>query len=194
MRNLSKALSGDPDSVAKRLLGCYINRSLGNKKIVCKIVETEAYDQLDPASHSYRGMTPRNSIMFGEAGYLYVYFSYGIHYCMNVVTGVEGHASAVLIRAVEPISGLDAIRANRPNISKERMLTNGPGKVCQALAVDLDFNGHDLTRQPLTLTLRSRLASSQIVIGPRIGITKAADVPWRFFVKDNPYVSVQRRG
>ena len=132
--------------------------------------------------------------MFGEAGYLYVYFSYGIHYCMNVVTGVEGHASAVLIRAVEPISGLDAIRANRPNISKERMLTNGPGKVCQALAVDLDFNGHDLTRQPLTLTLRSRLASSQIVIGPRIGITKAADVPWRFFVKDNPYVSVQRRG
>ena len=194
MRNLSKALSGDPDSVAKRLLGCYINRSLGNKKIVCKIVETEAYDQLDPASHSYRGMTPRNSIMFGEAGYLYVYFSYGIHYCMNVVTGVEGHASAVLIRAVEPISGLDAIRANRPNISKERMLTNGPGKVCQALAVDLDFNGHDLTRQPLTLTLRSRLASSQIVIGPRIGITKAADLPWRFFVKDNPYVSVQRRG
>ena len=191
---LSQALSGNPDSMAKRLLGCYLNRRLGNKKIVCKIVETEAYDQLDPASHSYRGMTPRNSVMFGEAGYLYVYFSYGIHYCMNIVTGEEGHASAVLIRAVEPISGLDTIRSNRPKISKDRILTNGPGKVCQALAIDLDFNGHDLTKQPLTLTLHSRLASSQISIGTRVGITKAADLQWRFFVKDNPYVSVQRRG
>jgi DNA-3-methyladenine glycosylase len=194
MRNLSKALSGNPDSVAKRLLGCHLNRRLGNKKIVCKIVETEAYDQLDPASHSYRGMTPRNSIMFGEAGYLYVYFSYGIHYCMNIVTGVEGHASAVLIRAVEPISGLETIRSNRPKISKDRMLTNGPGKVCQALAIGRDFNGHDLAKQPLTLTLQSRLASSQIMTGKRIGITKGVDLQWRFFVKDNSYVSVQRRG
>jgi DNA-3-methyladenine glycosylase len=194
MRNLSKALGGNPDSVAKRLLGCHLNRRLGNKKIVCKIVETEAYDQLDPASHSYRGMTPRSSIMFGEAGYLYVYFSYGIHYCMNIVTGVEGHASAVLIRAVEPISGLETIRSNRPKISKDRMLTNGPGKVCQALAIDRDFNGHDLTKQPLTLTLQSRLASSQIMTGKRIGITKGVDLQWRFFVKDNSYVSVQSRG
>ena len=161
----------------------------GNKNIVCKIVETEAYDQLDPASHSYRGMTPKNSVMFGESGYLYVYFSYGIHYCMNIVTGVEGHASAVLIRAVEPISGLDTIRSNRPKISKERC-DKRTGKVCQALAIDMDFNGHDLTKQPLTLTLHSQLASSQILIGTRIGITKAADLEWRFFVKDNPYVSV----
>ena len=128
--------------------------------------------------------------MFGEAGYLYVYLSYGIHSCMNVVTGVEGHASAVLIRAVEPLVGLDVIRANRPKILRDTMLTNGPGKACQALAIDLSFNGHDLRKKPMVLSLQRQLAPSRITTTTRIGITRAIDLKWRFYIKNNPYVSV----
>jgi DNA-3-methyladenine glycosylase len=176
--------------MARRLLGCSFVRTIGNEKIVCRIVETEAYDQFDPASHSYRGMTARNSVMFGEAGHLYVYLSYGIHCCMNVVTGRRGHASGVLIRAVEPIRGLDIVRANRPKIVKETSLTNGPGKVCQAMGIGLDFNGHDLRKEPLSLRLNEPLGPSRIVASRRIGISQARELEWRFSVKDNPYVSV----
>jgi DNA-3-methyladenine glycosylase len=190
MGELSKALEGPPQRMAQRLLGCRLTRNIDGKEVVCQIVEVEAYDQSEPASHSYGGLTPRNSIMFGQAGYLYVYLSYGIHYCMNVVTGVEGHASAVLIRAVEPLVGLDVIRANRPKIKKETMLTNGPGKACQALAIDLSFNGHDLRKKPMTLSLTRQLISSRIATSTRIGITRAVDLKWRFYIKGNPYVSV----
>jgi DNA-3-methyladenine glycosylase len=186
----SKVLGGPPQKMAERLLGCHLTRTIDGADVVCKIVEVEAYDQSEPASHSYGGMTPRNRIMFGEAGYLYVYLSYGIHYCMNIVTGAEGHASAVLIRAVEPLVGLDVIRANRPKISKETMLTNGPGKVCQSLAVDLRCNGHDLSKKPLVLSLRRRLDRSRIATTKRIGISRATDLKWRFSIKNNPYVSV----
>lgn len=190
MAELSEALAGPPEVMAERLLGSHLTRTINNEEVVCKIVETEAYDQSEPASHSYGGLTRRNSIMFGKAGYLYVYLSYGIHNCMNVVTGVEGHASAVLIRAVEPLAGLDVVRANRPNILKEAMLTNGPGKACQALAIDLSFNGHDLRKKPMVLSLRRQLAPSRIATSTRIGITRATDLKWRFYIKDNPYVSV----
>ena len=193
MRVLAEALSGSADAMARRLLACHLVRTIGETTVVCRIVETEAYDQLDPASHSYRGMTPRNRVMFGEAGFVYVYFSYGLHYCMNVVTGPEGHAAAALIRAVEPLDGLDTIKANRPKISKETMLTNGPGKVCQALGVGPELNGHDLSEWPLTLVLQTQLPSSDIVTSPRIGISRAQDVKWRFSVKGNPYVSVPAR-
>jgi DNA-3-methyladenine glycosylase len=189
MGKLSEALSGGADVMAKRLLGCRLSRTFADQRVVCTIVETEAYDESDPASHSYRGMTPRNCVMFGEAGHLYVYLSYGIHCCMNIVTGAEGHASAALIRAVEPESGLELIKANRPNVRKEKMLTNGPGKLCEALAIGMEFNGHNLTRKPITLSLERPLASSEIVAGRRIGITRAMDRRWRFYVRNNPCVS-----
>jgi DNA-3-methyladenine glycosylase len=189
MGNLTEALSGRADLMAKRLLGCHLNRTFAHQKVVCMIVETEAYDELDPASHSYRGITPRNSVMFEEAGHLYVYLSYGIHRCMNIVTGPEGHASATLIRAVEPENGLELIKANRPNVRKEKMLTNGPGKLCEALAIGLECNGHDLTKEPITLSLDEPLAPSQIAVSTRIGITRAMDRKWRFYIKDNPFVS-----
>jgi len=189
MGKLSEALSGGTDLMAKRLLGCHLSRTFAHQRVVCMIVETEAYDELDPASHSYRGITPRNSVMFEEAGHLYVYLSYGIHCCMNIVTGAEGHASAALIRAVEPESGLELIKANRPNVRKEKMLTNGPGKVCEALAIGLEFNGHDLTREPITLSLDKPLAPSQIAASTRIGITRAMDRKWRFYIKGNSFVS-----
>jgi DNA-3-methyladenine glycosylase len=189
MVELSEALSGRADLMAKRLLGCHLSRTIAGHMMVCKIVETEAYDQSDPASHSYRGLTPRNKVMFEKAGHLYIYQSYGIHFCMNVVTGVEGHASAALIRAVEPESGLELIKANRPHVSKEKMLTNGPGKVCAALAIGLEFNGHDLTSEPITLSLGNPLVPSQIAASTRIGITRAVDRRWRFYMKDNPFVS-----
>jgi DNA-3-methyladenine glycosylase len=189
MRRLSADLRGPADVTAKRLLGCYLTRTILDVKVVCMIVETEAYDQQDPASHSYRGITPRNAVMFGDPGYLYVYRSYGIHYCMNVVTGPEGHASASLIRAVEPLRGWEVIKSNRPRIDKETMLTNGPGKVCQALAIGPEWNGHDLEKEPLVLSMRKPIGEKDIVTTTRIGITKAPDTEWRFYLRGNRFVS-----
>lgn len=181
-------LSGPAWEVAPRLLGSYLVRELHGRKLVCKIVETEAYDQSDAASHSYRGRTPRTDVMFGPAGHLYVYFSYGMHYCCNVVTGPEGHGSAVLIRAVEPLEGIDAMRQLRHGIA-DPQLTNGPGKVCQALGIDKQLNGHDLRYAPLVLILNDTLPPEQVVRTTRVGITKAKDELWRFYVKDSPFVS-----
>ncbi|HEY1645868.1 MAG TPA: DNA-3-methyladenine glycosylase [Candidatus Saccharimonadales bacterium] len=189
MNSLTKDLSTPPDVAARRLLGSYLTRFIDGQEIVCSIVETEAYDQDEPASHSYRGVTPRTEVMFGSAGYAYVYFTYGMHYCLNVVTGSENHGSAVLIRALQPIKGLDIIKANRQKITSELMLTNGPGKLCQALAIGREFSGHDLTKSPVILTLRPALESKDIKSSPRIGISQAKNIKWRFYIKDNPYVS-----
>src|SRR5690242_2435124 len=124
---------------AKRLLGCVLERELDGMLVRCRIVETEAYDQTDAASHSYKGRTPRTDIMFGPAGYLYVYFTYGMHYCCNVVVGSEDEGAAVLIRAVEPIEGEGALQVRRPG-KTGRELTNGPAKTCQALGIDRRMN------------------------------------------------------
>jgi len=126
--------------------------------------------------------------MFGPAGHLYVYFTYGMHYCMNVVTGPEGEGSAVLIRAVEPLVGEQQMAENRGGRTGLE-LTNGPAKVCQALGIDKALNGHNLTHAPLKLVLNKPLDSSDIVQTTRIGISQAKDVPWRFYLRDNPYVS-----
>ncbi len=187
--SLEAILATAPDEAAKRLLGSYLVRTIDESDIVCRIVETEAYDQNDPASHSYRGRTPRNSVMFGSSGFAYVYFTYGMHYCFNVVTGPKGYASAVLIRALQPLVGLELIRANRRDIAKEEDLTNGPGKLCQALSIGREFNGQDLTRRPLRLEIKPPLKSSEVVRATRIGITRAKDRKWRFYIKDNAYVS-----
>lgn len=182
-------LVNDAEQVAPRLLGCELVGDIGGQRIVARIVETEAYNQYDAASHSYRGQTPRTEVMFGPAGYTYVYFTYGMHYCLNVVTGPTGHGSAVLIRALEPIAGLEFMQANRPKVTVERELTNGPAKLCQALAIDKVLNGHNLHNAPLQLVIKPPLASSEIVISTRVGISRDMHRLWRFFVMDNAYVS-----
>jgi DNA-3-methyladenine glycosylase len=177
---------------AKRLLGCLIEREIDGKMVQLKIVETEAYDQTDAASHSYNGRTPRIETMFGPAGHLYVYFTYGMHYCCNVVVGEDGHGAAVLIRAAEPIANVEILEKRR--VGKKGVdLTNGPAKLCQALDINLDLNGHDLSLLPFRLVLQPELLDSDITTTTRVGINKAKDTPWRFYVTDNPYVSVKVR-
>lgn len=181
-------LGNPPELVAPRLLGAVLERELNGQIIRVRIVETEAYHQSDAASHSYRGRTPRTDVMFGPAGHLYVYFTYGMHYCMNVVTGPEGEGSAVLIRATEPLQGEELMIDNRGGRSGVE-LTNGPAKVCQALQVDKALNGHELRHAPLKLILNKPLPADAIHHTTRIGITKAVDMPWRFYIESNAYVS-----
>lgn len=174
--------------VAPQLLGCILERKINGEVLRVQVVEAEAYDQTDAASHSYNGRTPRTEVMFGPAGFLYVYFTYGMHYCCNVVTGQEGHGSAVLIRAVEPLVGEELMAQNREGKTGID-LTNGPAKACQALGIDKAMNGHYLKNEPLKLIPQPALPKDQITIAPRIGITKAKDTPWRFYIKDNKYIS-----
>jgi DNA-3-methyladenine glycosylase len=186
--NFLKHLSGPAEEVAPRLLGSQLIRELDGQTISGKIVEVEAYDQTDVASHSYRGETERTRVMFGPAGFLYVYFTYGMHYCCNIVTGPVGHGAAVLIRALEPLTGEESMSVNRRGlVGKE--LTNGPAKLCQALGIDKDLNGHDLRRAPLRLELGPQIPQTDIIQTTRIGISQAVDVPWRFYLKGNPFVS-----
>ena len=181
-------LSGPAQEVAPRLLGSHLVREIDGRRLVGRIVETEAYNEHDAASHSYRGRTPRTDIMFGPAGFLYVYFTYGMHYRCNVVTGAAGEGSAVLIRALEPLEGEDSMSQNRHGLSGAQ-LTNGPAKLCQALQIDKTQNKHDLRKPPLQLILQPPVAQADIVQTTRIGISQAKDVPWRFYLKNNPYVS-----
>ena len=184
-------LDGPAWEAAPRLLGCRLVRILEDgRRLAGTIVETEAYDQADAASHSYRGRTPRTEVMFGPAGHLYVYFTYGMHYCCNVVTGGVGYGSAVLIRAIEPVEGEPVMLENRRGRGGLE-LTNGPAKVCQALAVDKSSNGVNLLDGGATvqLQLAPAVQQSYIVQTTRIGISQAKDVPWRFYLKDNQYVS-----
>ncbi len=188
MIELTEFLLGPSADIAPQLLGAYLVRDLGNRRLVGKIVEVEAYDQTDAASHSYRGRTPRTDIMFGPPGHLYVYFTYGMHYCCNVVTGPEGTGAAILIRALEPVEGESAMSERRHNTALLQ-LTNGPAKLCQALGIDKALNGHDLQLPPIQIKLREPLPKDQIVQTTRVGISHATDVPWRFYIKDNPFVS-----
>ncbi len=181
-------LEGDVVAAAERLLGCWIVRTINGQKLIGKIVETEAYHQTDAASHSYKGRTPRTDIMFGPAGFAYVYFTYGMHYCMNIVTGPEGEGSAVLIRALEPVAGEVVMSQNRPGFSGVQ-LTNGPAKLCQALAIDRCFNGHDLHAGQLRLEIHPALPPTDIVRTTRIGITRDTHRTWRFYIKDSPAIS-----
>jgi DNA-3-methyladenine glycosylase len=150
------------------------------------IVEVEAYHHTDPAAHSYRGPTERNAVMFGPAGVAYVYRSYGIHWCLNFVCEAEGSASAVLIRALEPTAGIAAMRRRR-GVPEERALCSGPGKLCEALGVTIKHNGLALDLAPFEL--RARANKPHIVTGPRIGITKAVDEPWRYGLKGSKFLS-----
>ena len=184
-------LNGDAAKVAPRLLGCLLVREIEGQRLIGKIVETEAYDQTDAASHSYRGQTPRTEVMFGAPGHAYVYFTYGMHYCMNIVTGSVGHGSAVLIRAIEPIENLEAMRLNRRGNPRDLELTNGPAKLCQALGIDKRFNAHDLSQSPLQLVIKPAIMVTKIKQTTRIGISRDRHRNWRFYIKNNPYVSHQ---
>lgn len=182
-------LSRPAEEVAPRLLGSLLVKELDDgKRLVGRIVEVEAYGQSDAASHSYKGRTPRTDVMFGPAGHLYVYFTYGMHYCCNVVTGPEGQGSAVLIRAIEPIEGAEIMLRNRQGRGGIE-LTNGPAKLCEAFHIDKSWNGHDLRGSPLRLLIRDPVAATDIVQTTRIGISQARDLPWRFYLRGNPYIS-----
>ena len=208
-------LENPSDVAAPLLLGCTLTRTItlnGEKhKLVARIVETEAYDQDDPASHAFGGPSERNAAMFGPAGHLYVYVSYGMHYCCNVVCGPEGFGSGCLVRAVEPLEGVEVMRElreagrtgkaqakradkaqaerARKNPLKLRDLTNGPGKVCAALGIDKGLYGHDLTVEPLVLEFAPLLPGETIGRSPRVGISKNIDAPKRFFIEGNEFVS-----
>lgn len=152
------------------------------------IVETEAYDQTDPASHTFGGQTPRNAAMFGPPGRVYVYRSYGIHWCLNFVCREPGHGAGVLIRAIEPTHGLERMLERR-GLTDIRLLCAGPGRVGQALAIDGSFNHMRLDRRPFMLAGQPDAAPVRVLTGPRIGITKAADLPWRFGLDGSRFLS-----
>ena len=196
LRPLSRRFFSRPSPVvAPDLLGRLLVRRAGSgETLVVRIVETEAYQQDDPASHSFRGPTARNAVMFGRAGFLYVYFTYGMHFCMNVVTGREGEGSAVLFRAAEPLAGVGVMAARR-GTDDPRLLTSGPARLTEALGVSRVMNGEDLVAgEDLWIAAGRRVPSDRVTVGPRVGIRSATGVPWRFSETGSPWVSRGRAG
>jgi len=185
--SLRQVLAGPVLEVAPRLLGA----TLRHGPVAVRLTEVEAYDGAnDAGSHAYRGKTPRTEVMFGPPGFLYCYFTYGMHVCCNVVTGIEGAASAVLLRAGEVVDGLDVARSRRPGAS-DRDLARGPARLCNALGIGLTDNGNDLVTGPVTLELGP--AADDVATGPRVGLRGDPDLPWRFWMPGDPTVSAYRR-
>ncbi|MBB4912323.1 DNA-3-methyladenine glycosylase [Actinophytocola algeriensis] len=186
-------LAVDPVDAAKLLLGCVIET--GDVRV--RLVEVEAYrGGDDPASHCYRGRTPRNEVMFGPAGHLYVYFVYGMHFCANVVSLTDGVPGAVLLRAGEVVAGLDVARSRRPASRSDAELAKGPARLTAVLGLERGHNGADLTdpASPVRLHAAEPAPPERILAGPRVGVAVAMDVPWRFWLEGSPAVSVYRRG
>jgi DNA-3-methyladenine glycosylase len=175
--------------VAKELLGHYLVRKINGDVLVGKIVETEAYMENDPASHSFKGKTERNKIMYLEGGHLYVYLTYGMYYCSNIVTEENGFGSAVLLRAVEPVEGVDFMLKNRGKDCPVINLADGPGKLCIAFKIDKTLNGIDLSGDDIFISENKNKDNFKIGTSARIGITQGNDKLWRFFIKENQYVS-----
>lgn len=175
--------------VARSLLGKILVRRIGDQIVTGKIVETEAYlPANDAACHAFRGKTERNKHMFGPPGTIYVFFTYGCHFMLNVVTEAEGEGAAVLIRAIEPLSGIDVLMARRKTKSAIN-LSNGPGKLAKAFDIDRKISGESLQSDIIYIVDAPELTKEQISISARVGITKSIELPWRFFIKDNPFVS-----
>lgn len=176
---------------APLLLGWILVRRTPYGTIKLKIVETEGYHQDDPASHSFRGMTPRTAPMFEAGGRIYVYFTYGMHYCMNLVVGAKGVGEAVLLRAGEPVSGIEIMRKNRNGINDIHNLASGPAKLTQVIGItDTNLSGKLLNKSSIYLEPPIELVkTSDIIASSRIGIREAKQMPWRFYIKNNPFVS-----
>jgi len=179
--------------VARELLGRTLVRAEARGgRTAARIVETEAYEETDPASHSFRGMTARNAVMFGPAGHLYVYFTYGMHFCMNVVTDRPGRGSAVLLRAAEPLDGIRAMRRRRET-QDVRSLCSGPARLTQAFRIDRRFDGTDIVEGgTLWIERASPVPDALVDVGPRVGIRAGVEQPWRFSVRGDPFVSRSR--
>lgn len=193
MPGWAELLSGPSREVAPALLGATLTHESEDGRVVVRLTEVEAYDGPgDPASHAYRGRTPRNEVMFGPAGRLYVYFSYGMHWCGNVVTGPEGRASAVLLRAGEVVEGAALARARRGPRVAERSLARGPANLMQALGLDRSADGLDLVAGG-AVRLEPGDPVDEVATGPRVGVSVAHEVPWRFWVPGDPTVSAYRR-
>lgn len=182
--------SRETEVVSRELLGCVLECTTPEGKASGIIVETEAYiGEHDPACHAAAGRTKRTDPLYGRPGIAYVYFIYGMYWCVNAVTRAEGLPSAVLIRALEPLSGIDLMRQRRGRARSDRELTNGPGKLCIALGIGAAHNGASLQRGGLVIREGERVAERDVVVAPRIGIKKAADWPLRWFVRGNEFVS-----
>ena len=177
---------------AARLIGCDLIRIIDGVELKARIVETEAYDETDHASHTYRGRTKRNEVMFGLAGRSYVYFTYGMHYCVNIVVGKNGNGSGVLVRAMEPLEGIEFMLLNR-QIKDSYDLLNGPAKICQAFKINLDLNGHDLSKPPLLLSLNQPIDNRYIAWTERIGIKQGKEkekiLLWRACLSGSRFLS-----
>ena len=194
---LSEAdLLGPVDVVAPSLLGCWVVTDRPAGRVAVRLTEVEAYsgEGQDPASHAHRGPTPRAEIMFGPPGRLYVYFSYGVHWCANVVVGPPGRGSAVLLRAGEVVLGESLARGRRPAARVPRDLARGPARLTQALAIGPDDKGAELLDQGSPVRLHRGAAPASVSAGPRVGISLATDLPWRFWETEAPSVSVFRAG
>ena len=192
-------LSRPAQEVAPDLLGCVFEHETADGLVAVTLTEVEAYaGEADPASHAYRGRTVRNAVMFGSAGHAYVYFTYGMHFCVNVVCMPPGTASAVLLRAGQVIAGEELARARRGPASTPRDLARGPARLCQALGIDRRLDGADLSDEASPLRLRKAVATvrseekTAIHTGPRVGVREGADVPWRFWLDGAATVSAYR--
>ncbi|MDA3630299.1 DNA-3-methyladenine glycosylase [Saccharopolyspora oryzae] len=198
MRQVTRdELALDPLWVARRLLGCELRSNSPEGEVGVRLVEVEAYRGLDdPASHCYRGRTERNAVMFGPAGHLYVYFVYGMHFCINVVCLTDGVPGAVLLRAGEITAGHDLARSRRPAVRKESQIASGPARLAGVLGITREHNGIDLTdpASPIRLVNGSPVAEDDIRSGPRVGVAAAMDLPWRTWVDGSDAVSSYRRG
>ena len=190
-----EVVGGSSPEAARRLLGATIRHTTPEGTVAVELTEVEAYGgRDDPASHAHRGPTPRNGTMFGPPGRLYVYFSYGVHWCCNVVTGEEGDASAGLLRAGRVVEGLDLARLRRGERVPEVGLARGPGCLGQALGLSREHDGADLAGAgPLVLTPGPPVDGDRVRSGPRVGVRLAHEVPWRFWVADDPTVSRYQR-
>ena len=186
-RTLSRAFFGrSVHEVAPELVGAIL--LVGG--VGGRVVEVEAYHHTDPAAHSFRGPTARNAVMFGPPGFAYVYRSYGIHWCLNFVCEPKGSASAVLIRALEPTTGIATMRRRR-GMAEDRLLCSGPGRICEALDITDAQNGLALDRPPFAIFARTE--AGQVIAGPRIGLTKAVELPWRYGLKGSRFLSKPMR-
>jgi DNA-3-methyladenine glycosylase len=181
--------------VAPDLLGCVLSHTTPDGGVAVELTEVEAYmGAADSASHAYRGQTARNAVMFGPPGYSYVYFTYGMHFCVNLVCQLEGSASAVLLRAGRIVAGEELARQRRPSSRRAQDLASGPARLCLALGIDRAQNGVDVCTEgsPLLVTSTTDSSGKKICQGPRVGISSAAELPWRYWVDGDPTVSAYR--